>query len=152
MTATALAPTTAPAHPSRNGLLAVFGAVDAALLTGVGTFWDLTGNDADGASASWGDYAVCLGVIAFATAVVFGLVVRTAATGNPGRRGVVLGVLSVLTVAVAWSGLPMVLAAGALACAFLRRDRHGAFGAAGTAILVDVTLATAGAIAFAIAG
>ncbi len=151
MTTTALAPTTT-AGPNRNGLLALIGAVDAALLTGVGTFWDITGNDKAGASQSWGDYAVCLGVIAVATAAVFGLVVRTAATGNPGRRGVVLGVLSVLTVAVAWSGLPMVLAAGALACAFLRKERHGAFGPAGIAILVDVVLATVGAIAFAIAG
>jgi hypothetical protein len=151
MTTTALAPTTTPTSQNRNGLLAVFGAVDAAVLTAIGTFWDVTGNDSGGASRSWGDYAICLGVIAVATGVVFGLVVRTAAAGNPGRRGVILGVLSVLTGAVAWSGLPMVLAAGALACAFLRRERHGAFGTAGAAILVEVALATAGAIAFAIA-
>lgn len=151
MTTTALAPTAAPTSSNRNALLALFGAVDAAVLTAVGTFTDLTGNE-PGADHQASDWFVCLGVIAVATAVVFGLVVRTAAAGNPGRRGVVLGVLSVLTVVVAWSGLPMVLAAGALACAFLRKERHGAFGPAGIAILVDVVLATVGAIAFAIAG
>lgn len=151
MTATALTPTTTSTSPNRNGLLAVFGAVDAAVLTAVGTFTDITGNE-PGADHQASDWFVCLGIIAVATAVVFGLVVRTAAAGNPGRRGVILGVLSVLTVAVAWSGLPMVLAAGALACAFLRKDRNGAFGPAGIAILVDVALATVGAIAFAVAG
>ncbi len=150
-TAVPLRSTTSPT-PSRAGLLALFGAVDGAVLTAIGTFWDLTGNEPAGASRDTGEYLVTLGMIAVWTAVVFGLVVRTASGDTAGRRGVILGVLAVLSVAVAWSGLPMVLAAGALACALIRREQRGAFGTVGVAILIDVVLATVGAVAFAIAG
>lgn len=60
MTSTTLS---TPQHtsPSRNGLLAAFGVVDAAVLTAIGTFWDLTGNDSAVASHSGRNYAVSLG-------------------------------------------------------------------------------------------
>lgn len=60
-------------------------------------------------------------MIAVATAVVFGLVVRTAHHGNATRRALTLGVLSVPTVLVFWTGVPYVLAIRALACARVAR-------------------------------
>ena len=152
MTSTAFATPTRSGTPSRNALLALFGVIDAAVLTAIGTFWDVTGNDAAGASRDVGEYAVTLGMIALWTAIVFGLVVRTAAARNPGHRAVVLGLLAIPAVGIAWSGLPMVLAAGSLACVLQRRDGQGSIGTAGAVALAGCLLATVGAVAFAIAG
>lgn len=147
--------TTAPmtTTPSRTPLIATFGVVAAALLTGIGTFWDITGNDPGDSHDDKGvEYLIALGLIAVCAAIVFGLVVRTAANGNPGRRAVVLGVLAVLTVAVAWAGFPMVIAAGAVACALTRRDQEGSLGTAGRVALGLCALSAVGSVAFAISG
>ena len=139
--------------PARTPLLAGFGVVAAAALTAIGTFADLTGNDPNHAHESQtGEYLVTLGMIAVFAAVVFGLVVRTAPQGNAGRRAIAVGILAVLTVVVAWSGAPMVLAAGAASCAMTRRNSQGSYGTAGAVALGLSALATVGAITFAITG
>jgi hypothetical protein len=137
--------------PSRTPLLAALGIAASAVLTAVGTFWDITGNEpSDNHSAS--DYWPVLAIIAVTAAIVFGLVVRGAERGNPGRRSAVLGVVGVLSVAVFWAGLPMVLAAGSFACALADKDRRGSFGGGSKAGLALSALVTAGAVSAAIAG
>jgi hypothetical protein len=108
--------------PSRTPLLAILGFAASALFTAVGTFWDLTDNESSN-EHSIGEYLVVLAIAAVALAVTFGLVVRTASAGNPGRRAVILGVVGFLSVAVFWAGLPSVIAAGAVACALAQKDR-----------------------------
>ena len=128
-------------HPSWP-VFAAFGAGLSVLLTAIGTFWNLSGNDG-GSNDSFGEYAPVLGVIAVATAVVFFVSTRYA---NP-TVGLLLGVLAAASAAVAWSGLPCVLAAGALTMALPRRRE--------TVPMITValsTLAVVGAIAFAIWG
>lgn len=101
-------------------MYAALGAGISLVLTAVGTFWDVSGNDTaahDGLS----DYLPVVGVVAVATVLVFGLVVRTATPASAGTRSLVLGVLSVLTLIVFWSGLPAVLALGAIGCAAVAR-------------------------------
>jgi hypothetical protein len=97
-------------------LFAALGAGTALVLTAVGTFWDVTGNDTgDGYSIT--DYLPVVAVVAVATAVVFGLVVRTASPASAGTRSLILAVIAFLSLVVFWSGLPAVLAFGAVALA-----------------------------------
>jgi hypothetical protein len=143
------APTTAPSWPA----LAAIGMGAAAVLTAVGTFWDLTGNE-DG-SATMSDFYLWLtfnlGVIVVAAAIVFGLVVRTATAANAGRRALTLAVIGLVTVPVAWTGLPAVLATGAIGC--VMADRHsGRPSRLSQSAVAIAVLAFAGAVVFAIAG
>jgi predicted membrane protein len=138
------------AAPSRTPLLAALGIAAAAVLTAVGTFWDVNNNDAEPGKAS--DWLICLGIIAVAAAVVYGLVVRTAASGNPGRRAVVLGVVAFLSCAVFWSGLPMVLTSGAVACAFVEQDARGSLGTGSKVAVALAVVTTAVAVALALFG
>jgi len=114
-------PTTAPAWPA----LAAIGAGTAAVLTAVGTFWDLTGNESG--SATKDDFYIWLtfnlGVIVVGSALVFGLVVRSATPANAGRRGLILAVVGLLSIGVFWTGLPAILATGAIACSLV--DKRG---------------------------
>jgi predicted membrane protein len=136
--------------PSRTPLLAALGIAAASVLTAVGTFWDVNNNDAENSQAS--DWFICLGIIAVAAAVVYGLVVRGADAGNPGRRSVILGVVAFLSNAVFWAGLPMVLASAAVACAFIDRDKRGSFGGTSKAGLVLALLTAIPAVNLAIFG
>jgi predicted membrane protein len=136
--------------PSRTPLLAALGIAAAAVLTAVGTFWDVNNNDAENGKAS--EWLICLGIIAVTAAVGYGLVVRTAETGNPGRRAVILGVVAFLSNAVFWAGLPMVLASAAVACAFIDKDKRGSFGGASKAGLVLAVLTAIPAVSLAIFG
>ena len=138
------------AAPSRTPLLAALGIAAAAVLTAVGTFWDVNNNDAEPGKTS--EWLVCLGIIAVAAAVAYGLVVRTAATGNPGRRAVILGVVAFLSNAVFWAGLPMVLASAAVACAFVDKDGRGSFGGPAKAGIVLAVLTAIPAVQLAIFG
>lgn len=142
-------PTSAPAWPA----LAAIAVGASAVLTAVGTFWDLTGNESGSATKDdlvvWATFN--LGVIAVGAAIVFGLVVRTAAPKNAGRRSLILAVLGLLTVPVAWTGLPAVFATGAVACTLVDK-RAGSFSRMAKSALVISALAFAGAVAFAIAG
>ena len=136
---------------SRTPLLATIGIGTSAVLTAIGTF--LGPNDTGDATrddpSTW---LICVGIAVVTALVVFGLVVRTAPSGNAPRRALVLGVVAVLSVAVFWAGLPAVVAAGAVACALLDRDRLGSFDAMSKAGLVLAGLATAAAAVLAFVG
>jgi len=151
---TRTAPTTPTTAPSRTPLLLALGIGGSALLTAVGTFLDLTGNDTHGKSGGeqLSEWLVVLSVSAVVAALLFALVVRRAATGDAGRRSLVLGVLALLSVAVFWSGLPSVLAAAAVGCALVERDRRGSFGGSATSGLVLSALAVMAAVYSAIDG
>ena len=146
--ATSMTETTAP---SRTPLLAAFGIAASGVVTAVGTFWDLTNNEASN-EHSFGEYLITLAVIAVTAAIVFGLVVRNASAGNPGRRAAILAVVSVLSIAVFWAGLPMVLVAGAVACALLDKDKLGSYGTGSKVALALSALVTAAAVWLAIVG
>ena len=126
----------------------------AAILTAIGSFTDVLGpkEDRSEGMADFYSYLVVVGAIAVTTALVFGLVVRTATARNASSRGLVLAVLAVPTVLVAWSGLPTVLSVAALACTLVARDDHGRFSGQDRATLVLGAVALAGAVAFALAG
>jgi hypothetical protein len=143
--------TTTQTAPSRTPLIAALGFATSAVLSAIGTFWDVTNNDnSNNHSAS--DYLFPLGVAAVLTAIVFGLVVRTAANGRPGLRSAILGALGVATLIVFWAGAPSVLAAGAIATALVERDETGSFGTGGKAGLALACVAVAGAVVLAITG
>lgn len=138
-------------QPSRTPVLAALALALSAVLTAVGTFWDLTGNE-ETKNTEVGAYLAVLGVAAVGCALVFGLVVRGADRGQPGRRSAILGVVGVVTLAVFWTGLPAILAFGAIATALTERDVVGRFGR-GAKIGLGLALVTlAGAVAAAIAG
>jgi hypothetical protein len=137
------------AAPSRTPLLAALGLTVSSALTAVGTFWAV--NDGDNSDHSASDWLVTVGIAAVATAIVFGLVVRTAASGNPGRRAIILGVVALLSDVVFWAGLPAVLATGALACALTAKDQDR-FTAAPKVALALAGLTVVGAVNLAILG
>ncbi len=148
MTATTNDPTTAP---SRTPLLAALGFAASAVLTAMGTFWDLTDNES-GNRHSFSDYWPLLVIAAVTAALVYGLVVRGAETGNPSRRAVILSIVGVLSIAVFWAGLTTVLASAAVACALIDKDRNGSFSTGSKAALALAALTTAGAVLLAITG
>jgi hypothetical protein len=133
-------------------MYALVGAGVAAVLTAVGTFADLTNNESGGSDGSIGEYLVVLGIIALATAVVFGLVVRTASGSGAGTRALVLAIIGLLSSVVFWAGLPAVLAAGSFACASAVRDETGRMPRRAIAAVVLSTLTVGLAVAAAIAG
>ena len=137
---------------TRTATWPLFGALSAGtavLLTAIGTFWSPLA-DYEPTPTSTSEvlaYLVVVAGIAVATAVVFGLVVRGASPANATRRGLVLAVVALLSLLVFWTGLPAVLAGGALCCATLAGTRsRGAVIAAVLAILV-VGVAVFGALA-----
>lgn len=110
-------------HPHAAGGLdrgwptyAGLGVVVALVLTAVGTFANL-GGEAEEGGHTVSEYLVVAGVIALGALVVFGLVARAVTPANAGTFAVGFGVVGLLSVLVFWTGLPAVLAAGALACA-----------------------------------
>jgi hypothetical protein len=125
-------------------MYAALGAGLALVLTAIGTFGDLVGESST--EHGWGEYAAVVGIVAVATALVFGLVVRTATPADAGTRAIVLGVLAVLSVLVFWTGLPAVLAFGAIACAVTSRSGLAkvAMALAGIAIVGAGVLAVVG--------
>jgi predicted membrane protein len=136
--------------PSRTPLLAALGIAAASALTAVGTFWDVNNNDAESGQAS--EWLVCLGIIAVTAAIAYGLVVRGADAGDPGRRSVILGVVAFLSNVVFWAGLPMVLASAAVACAFVEKDARGSFRKASKAGLALAVLTAIPAVTLALFG
>jgi predicted membrane protein len=147
MTATTNELTTAP---SRTPLLAALGIAAAGVLTAVGTFWDVNNNDQGNSSTS--EWFITVGIIAVAAAIVYGLVVRTAESGNPGRRSAILGIVAFLSNVVFWAGLPMVLASAAAACAFIDKDKRGSFGGASKSGLVLAVVTAVPAVTLAVFG
>lgn len=98
-----------PAARSITLVCAVLGVTLAAVLAAWGTFGET------GAEHNLTDYILVLGIIAVGAAIVFGWVVpRGLRKESAGGTAVALSVLAVLSIAVFWSGLPPVLAAGAV--------------------------------------
>jgi hypothetical protein len=124
--------------PTRTPLLAALALSAAVVLNAVGTF------GAGDADHGWGSFLVVVATSAAATAVVFGLVVRTAPGGDPSRRAVALGAVAAVSFVVFWSGITVPLALGAVACALVARDREGRLG---TAAGIAVGLATLAVVA-----
>lgn len=151
MTSTVSTPTTERAPASRTPLLAALGIGASAVLTSVGTFIGVndTGDATRDDVSTW---LFCVGIAVAAALIAFGLVVRTAARGNAGRRALLVGIASVLSVAVFWAGIPTVLAAAALACALVERDVRGSFGSLSKAGIALAGLATAAAVNLAFFG
>ena len=146
--------TTTPTAAAPNWpVAAAIGAGTATVLTAVGTFWDITGDESGDRTMTdfWGYLSVNLGMIVVGTAIVFGLVVRPATAANAGRRGLVLAVVGLLSVAVFWTGLPAILAAGATACALVDR-RTGSFSRLSQSALAISVVTLGLAVWLAIAG
>lgn len=137
--------------PSRTPLLAVLGLASSALLTAVGTWSDLTSNDSGTDKDKLGEWLITFGIAAVAALIAFGLVVRTAGD-HASRRAVITAVVAFLSLAVFWAGIPMVLAAAAVACALVQRDRVGSFDAASKAALGACGVTTVAAVVLAITG
>ena len=100
-----------------------------------------------------GDLPLLVAFAVLGSAVVFGVVVRRAAARpaeRTGLRALLVAVLGAATIVVFWTGLPVVLAAGA---AVLARSSHARTGrwsppAVTAAVLAGVTLLMAGRLAF----
>jgi hypothetical protein len=131
-------------------LFAALGAGTSIVLTAVGTFWDVTGND--DANGTAGEFLAVVGIIAVATLIVFGLVVRTARPSNAATRALVLGILAVLSLVAFWSGLPAVFAAGAASCALQSQSVAGRLGAGAKTALALSVISVALAVVAAVAG
>jgi hypothetical protein len=131
---------TADGSPSWQ-MFAALGTGLAAVLTAIGTFSDITGNDAG--DNGFADYWPVLAIIAVGAIVTFGLVTRIS---HP-MLGLALGVLAVASLAVFWSGLPCVFAAGALSVSWSRRSETTSLIASGLSAVAIV-----GAVLFAISG
>ena len=136
-----------PAVPlARTVGLAALGACGAAGVTAIGTFM------VGGENASTRGYVGVLGFIAVATALVQAVVVRTAPHGDATRRGFVLAVLAFLSGFVFWTGLPLVLAAAALACLLVAREQAGSFSPLAAAGLAVTVLSAVRAVVLAFVG
>ena len=141
---------TVPSAIRRNWPPFAVGSAGIALvLTAIGTFWSpLASYEATQTLEDLRNYLVIVPVIAIAAAIVFGLVVRRAPDTGADVRAIVLAVLSVLTIVVFWTGLPVVLAAGAACLALSGSTRRGTAGV----VLVLAALVTIAAVWLALAG
>jgi hypothetical protein len=137
--------------PSRIPLVAALSFAVSAVLTAVGTFTDLSGSD-DNSGSDAGAYLTVLGITAVLTALVFGLLVRTARGEGAGTRSAILGSLSVLSLLAFWSGAPVVFAGGAIGTALVERDHTAHLGRGAKAGLTLACLATLTAVALAVIG
>jgi hypothetical protein len=146
-----VAVSTGTAGRMRTQVVAALGIAASSVLTAIGTFGWFEDN-ATPADHRASDWLTVLPYVAVTAAVVFGLVVRTAEAGNPGRRSAILGVFGFLSNAVFWAGLPAVIAAGSIACALTQKDRDGSFSGASKAGLGLSGITVAAAIWLAIVG
>ncbi|HSP60398.1 MAG TPA: hypothetical protein VLO09_04995 [Ornithinimicrobium sp.] len=96
-------------------MYAALGVGTALALAAVGTFANPTGNSAS--EQGLREFLIVAGIVVVAAAVVFGIVARTAAEAGAATRALVLAILGLLSLALFWTGLPPVLAFGAIACA-----------------------------------
>ena len=129
-------------------VMAGVAAVSAIVLTAVGQFLDVTGNDT-GEKDTFADYWPVLVIVAALTAVVFWFVVRTTTAENASMRALVLSILACVSLVVFWTGAPAVFAVGALASVMMAdRDMQLMDMISGTLAF----LALAGAVVLAITG
>ena len=138
--------------PSRTPLMAVLGVALSAVFTAIGTFWDLTNNDPSVDDHAGRAYLVTVGIIVVLAALVYGLVVRGAMSGRPGRRSAILGLVAAASIPVFWVGAPVVFASAAIATALAERDKLGSLGNASKAGIGLAALTTMGALVLAITG
>lgn len=104
--------TTIEARPDMRSRAIVCGALGVALAAGLAA-WGTFGEA--GVEHSVTDYLVALAIIGVGAAVVFGWIVpRGLRKESAGGTAVALAVLAVLSIAMFWSGLPPVLAAGSV--------------------------------------
>jgi hypothetical protein len=149
--------TTFETHSSRTGrsLLptAAAAGVTALLLMLIGTYvgtpykaqgsgeWEI------GTDHNLGELPLLVAFAIVGSAVVFGVVVARglrAAPETAALRSLIVAAVGVLSIAVFWSGLPVLLAAGAATLAFDARDRLGRLprtGIAALALSVGITIA-----------
>ncbi|RHW26137.1 hypothetical protein D0Z08_15970 [Nocardioides immobilis] len=119
----------------------------AAVLTAVGTFWSpLADYESTLTMDEFISWLVVVAITIVGAAIVFGLVVRTTPSDGGRVRTPVLAVLAVLSLAVFWSGLPMVLAGGAVCTALVNPRALGSRVALVLAALVTI-VAVWGALA-----
>lgn len=127
------------------------GIVLALLLTAVGTFTNL-GGEAEEGGHTVGEYLVVVGMIAVGALVVFGLVAKVVTPANAGAYAVGFGLVGLLSVLVFWTGLPAVLAVGALACVAVDKHADGSISQTAKVGAVLALLVLAMAVALAIVG
>ena len=129
-------------------MYAALGAGVALVLAAIGTFWDISGNDTKPGTAV--EYLGTAAFILVATALVFGLVVRGATPASAGTRALVLAIVGLVTIVAFWSGLPPVLAFGAISCGLAARPTGSDISGTGKAALgiagVTLVLAVVAAI------
>jgi hypothetical protein len=143
--------------------VAIAAGVAALLLMLIGTYLD-TPYKAEG-SGEWGltttaaqdldQLPLLVGFAIVGAAVVFGVVVARALRVPPqqtARRSLIVAGVGVVSIVVFWTGLPVVLAAGAATLALDTRRRLGRLPGSGTAALVLAALTTVTAIWLAFAG
>ena len=131
------------ARPLPRSLATFVAVAGVALAAGLAAWGTFSENDHEK-----GEYLVVLGIIGVAALVVFGWIVpRALRNQSGGVAGLVLGVLAVLTIAAFWSGLPPVLAAGAIVLGLAgwnARDREWLYRAAVVialfAVVADVAI------------
>jgi hypothetical protein len=128
---------------SRVNLPAI--ALAAAILTAIALG---AANFAGGDNGGPGAYAVTLTLSLGVAAALFGWAIPR--IDRPGRAGVIVGALAVLSVAAYWLGLPYVLGPAALALGLIGRARNEER-VAGTVAVVLGALATVGAVAAVVA-
>ena len=130
-------------------LYAALAAGSALVLTAIGTFWAPFGSDT-GPAEPMEFFAFNVPVVLVGTAVIFGLVARTADESNAPRRGMVLAVLGLLSIVGFWTGLPSIFALGAVSCVTTAstgtpsRSAIATYGIAAVTLALAVWLALAG--------
>jgi hypothetical protein len=110
-------------------------AVTAAIITIALAFgyW-INSGDSDKDYRGWIIVSVIASLIAAALLLRFVPATESETDGNaPARRGLVLGVLAFVTLAVFWTGLPIAIGVPALVLAAEGRARSGTYGQAGEA-------------------
>lgn len=131
-------------------LLAALAAGVALVLSALGTFGDFGASETNEQGIE--EYLFVVGIVAVATAVVFGLVVRTATPASAGMRGAILAGVAAVSILVFWSGLPPVLAIGAIGCALIARRTDGSFATTARVVMGVATLVLAAAVYLAFMG
>lgn len=120
----------------------------AVVLTAIGTFWSPLANyEATRTMDDLVSWLVVVAITLVGAGIVFGLVVRTAPARGGRVRTAVLAVLAVLSLAVFWTGLPVIFAGGAVCCALANPRSVGS-----RIVLVVAALVGAAAILGALAG
>jgi len=89
----------------------------AVILSALAFYTDVFGPTEEGPADPVWQWFIVIGVAVAIGVGVFATVVRTATPSNADRRGLVIALVSIPTVIAFWSGLPVILAGAATACA-----------------------------------